>query len=84
MWIDTGRLRDKLSPELSRSAIIGGARYAAARTSSTEAVHSHVLIVISDGADNASRYNLTQVMTMLKDTETIIYTISLFEKRNGR
>ncbi len=39
-----------------------------------------VLIVISDGADNASRYSLAQVMTMLKETETIIYTISLFDE----
>ena len=39
-----------------------------------------VLIVISDGADNASRHSLAQVMTMLKETEAIIYTIALFDE----
>jgi Ca-activated chloride channel family protein len=39
-----------------------------------------VLIVISDGADNASRHNLAQVMTILKESEAIIYTIALFDE----
>jgi Ca-activated chloride channel homolog len=39
-----------------------------------------VLIVISDGADNASRHSLAQIITILKETETIIYTIALFDE----
>lgn len=39
-----------------------------------------VLIVISDGGDNASRHSLAQVMTMSKETEAIIYTIALFDE----
>jgi len=39
-----------------------------------------VLIVISDGADNASSRSLAQVMTMLKESEAIIYTIALFDE----
>ncbi len=39
-----------------------------------------VLIVISDGGDNASkRSNLAQIMAMAHRTDTIIYTIGLFE-----
>lgn len=38
-----------------------------------------VLIVISDGGDNASRYQLSQVMALAKQTEAIIYTVGLFE-----
>jgi Ca-activated chloride channel family protein len=38
-----------------------------------------VLIVISDGADNASKHKLTQLMAMAKQSDTIIYTMGLFE-----
>jgi Ca-activated chloride channel homolog len=41
-----------------------------------------VLIVISDGADNASRHTLAEVMTMLKESEAIIYTIGLFDEED--
>ncbi|MBK6797389.1 MAG: VWA domain-containing protein [Acidobacteria bacterium] len=38
-----------------------------------------VLIVISDGGDNASRQNLARIMTLAKQSEAIIYTIGLFD-----
>lgn len=38
-----------------------------------------VLIVISDGADNASKHKLSQLMAMAKQSDTIIYTMGLFE-----
>jgi Ca-activated chloride channel family protein len=38
-----------------------------------------VLILISDGGDNASHHNLTQVMAAAKKSEAIIYTIGLFD-----
>lgn len=37
-----------------------------------------VLIVISDGGDNASRHNLEQVMTMARQSDAIIYTLGIF------
>jgi Ca-activated chloride channel family protein len=37
-----------------------------------------VLIVITDGADNASQHNLDQIMVMATQSDTIIYTIGLF------
>jgi VWFA-related protein len=39
-----------------------------------------VLIVISDGGDNASRHNLAQIMTLAKQSEAIIYTIGIYDK----
>jgi len=37
-----------------------------------------VLIVISDGGDNASKHNLAQIMAMAGHPDAIIYTIALF------
>jgi len=38
-----------------------------------------VLIVISDGADNASKLKLPQIMAQARKSEAIIYTIGLFD-----
>ncbi len=38
------------------------------------------LIVISDGADNASLHTLAQIMTMARQSEAIIYTIGLYDR----
>lgn len=38
-----------------------------------------VLIVISDGGDNASRHTLAQIMALARHSDTIIYTIGLFD-----
>jgi len=37
-----------------------------------------VLLVVSDGGDNASHHDLDQVMTMAEQADAIIYTIGLF------
>lgn len=37
-----------------------------------------VLIVISDGGDNASKHNLAQIMATARQSDAIIYTIGLF------
>ncbi len=43
-----------------------------------------VLIVISDGGDNASKHtNLAQIMAMAQRTDVIIYAIGLFDERDG-
>lgn len=39
-----------------------------------------VLIVVSDGADNASQHQLEQIMTRANQSDAIIYTIGLFEQ----
>jgi VWFA-related protein len=41
-----------------------------------------VLIVISDGGDNTSRHNLAQVMTMVRQSDAIIYTVGIFDEQD--
>ena len=38
-----------------------------------------VLIVVSDGADNASQHTAARIITLAKQSEAIIYTIGIFE-----
>ena len=46
------------------------------------------LIVVSDGGDDASKYNFTQVMSMVNQSNALIYTMGIFddsdEDRNPR
>jgi len=46
------------------------------------------LIVVSDGGDDASKYNLAQVMSMVNQSNALIYTMGIFdesdEDRNPR
>jgi len=42
-----------------------------------------VLIVISDGGDNASKHSLAQVIAMAKTSDAIIYTIGIFDEQDG-
>jgi len=39
-----------------------------------------VLIVVSDGADNASQHTVAQIMAMAGQSDAIIYTLGLFEQ----
>ena len=41
-----------------------------------------VLIIISDGGDNASKHTLAQIMSMAQHSDAIIYTIGLFEEED--
>lgn len=41
-----------------------------------------VLIVISDGGDNASKLNLTRIMDMAGQSDAIIYTIGVFDEND--
>jgi VWFA-related protein len=38
------------------------------------------LIVISDGADNASRHNMAQIMALARRSDAIIYTIGIYDR----
>ena len=42
-----------------------------------------ILIVISDGGDNASKHSLAQVIAMAKASDAIIYTIGIFDEQDG-
>jgi Ca-activated chloride channel homolog len=41
-----------------------------------------VLIVISDGGDNASKHDLAQIMAMAGQSDAIIYTIGVFDEND--
>jgi VWFA-related protein len=42
-----------------------------------------VLILISDGGDNASKHSLAQVLGMAKQSSAIIYAIGIFDEQDG-
>jgi Ca-activated chloride channel family protein len=42
-----------------------------------------VLLLISDGGDNASRYNFVQVLRMAQSSNVIIYTIGLLDEHSA-
>jgi len=42
-----------------------------------------VLILISDGGDNASKHSLAQVIDMAKQSAAIIYAIGIFDEQDG-
>ena len=42
-----------------------------------------VLILISDGGDNASKHTLAQVIAMARQSAAIIYTIGIFDEQDG-
>jgi Ca-activated chloride channel family protein len=41
-----------------------------------------VLIVVSDGGDNASRHSLAQVMKLARQSDAVIYTIGIFDEED--
>lgn len=41
-----------------------------------------VLIIISDGGDNASKHTLAQIMAMARQSDAIIYTIGMFDEQD--
>jgi VWFA-related protein len=42
-----------------------------------------VLVLISDGGDNASKHSLAQVLSMAKQSSSIIYTIGIFDESDS-
>jgi VWFA-related protein len=42
-----------------------------------------VLIVVSDGGDNASKHKLTEIMALAAQSNAIIYTIGIFDDQNA-
>ncbi|HVA94764.1 MAG TPA: VWA domain-containing protein, partial [Candidatus Dormibacteraeota bacterium] len=42
-----------------------------------------VLVVISDGGDNASRHTLSQIMSMVNQSSVSIYTLGIFDENDG-
>jgi VWFA-related protein len=80
--------RDQLRLALSAIKTIGQtALYDAIATALDHLKQSkcdkRVLILISDGGDNASTHSLVQVIEMAKHSTAIIYTIGIFDEQDG-
>lgn len=74
---------DQLGVALSRVAATGMTALYDAMAAALEHLKKgnrdkKVLIVISDGGDNASKHNLAQIMAMAGHPDAIVYTIGLF------
>ena len=41
-----------------------------------------VLIVVSDGGDNASKHKLAQIMAMARQSDAIVYTVGIFDEND--
>jgi VWFA-related protein len=46
----------------------------------TRPLPKKVLIVISDGGDNASRHNLAAVLALVEESNVLVYTIGIFDQ----
>jgi VWFA-related protein len=80
--------RDQLQRALSSIHTIGETALYDAVASSLDHLKlgkcdKKVLIVISDGGDNASKHSLAQVIAMAKASDAIIYTIGIFDEQDG-
>jgi Ca-activated chloride channel family protein len=84
---------DQLEKALSRNVITGMTALYDAITVGLEQLQKgkwdkKVLIVVSDGGDNASKRTLAQVMSMVNQSSAVIYTMGIFdetdEDRNPR
>jgi Ca-activated chloride channel homolog len=83
----------QLETALSRHALTGMTALYDAITLSIEQLQrgkwdKKVLIVVSDGGDNASKQNLAQVLSLVNQSNALIYTVGIFdetdEDRNPR
>ena len=77
----------ELETALSRHAITGMTALYDAITVGIEQLQrgkwdKKVLIVISDGGDNASRRNLSQVLSLVNQSSALIYTIGIFDEND--
>jgi Ca-activated chloride channel family protein len=76
---------DQLALAISSSPTIGqtalyDAMVVARERLRTGSLDKKVLLVISDGGDNASRHKLTDVLKMAEQSTALVYTIGIFDK----
>ena len=46
------------------------------------AMQKKVLVIVSDGADNASKHSLSETLDMAKVSTSLVYSIGIFDERN--
>lgn len=81
---DTNELRTALSSSVSGGkTALYDALAAALRHLDSSQAGKKVLILISDGGDNASQSNFAQVLHMAQSANVVIYTIGLYDEHSS-
>ncbi|HEY2017757.1 MAG TPA: VWA domain-containing protein [Bryobacteraceae bacterium] len=76
---DTGRIESQLVFSRSRgSTALLDAIYLALHEMKKSKRNKKALLIISDGGDNHSRYTVTEVQNVVRESDTLIYAIGVF------
>jgi Ca-activated chloride channel family protein len=76
---DTGRIEEQLTFSRSRgSTALLDAIYLALHEMKKSKMNKKALLIISDGGDNHSRYTVTEVNNVVRESDTLIYSIGVF------
>jgi VWFA-related protein len=77
---DVGLLRSALSdsPPQGRTALYDAIAFALHHVDSGQR-DKKALVVVSDGGDNCSTHTLTQLMRLIEESHTTIYTVGIFD-----
>ena len=68
-------------PDSGRTALYD-AVYAGLEHAKLSALQKRVLVIISDGADNASKHTLNEALDSSKTSSALVYSIGIFDERN--
>jgi Ca-activated chloride channel homolog len=76
---DTGRIEEQLTFSRSRgSTALLDAIYLALHEMKKSKMDKKALLIISDGGDNHSRYTVTEVNNVVRESDVLIYSIGVF------
>jgi Ca-activated chloride channel homolog len=76
---DTGRIAEQLTFSRSRgSTSLLDAIYLALHEMKKSKMNKKALLIISDGGDNHSRYTVTEVNDVVRESDVLIYSIGVF------
>lgn len=76
---DTGQIQEQLTFSRSRgSTALLDAIYLALHEMKKSRMNKKALLIISDGGDNHSRYTVTEVNNVVRESDVLIYSIGVF------
>jgi VWFA-related protein len=76
---DTGRIAEQLTFSRSKgSTALLDAIYLALHEMKKSKMNKKALLIISDGGDNHSRYTVTEVNNVVRESDVLIYSIGVF------
>jgi Ca-activated chloride channel homolog len=76
---DTGQIQEQLTFSRSRgSTALLDAIYLALHEMKKSKMNKKALLIISDGGDNHSRYTVTEVNNVVRESDVLIYSIGVF------